>query len=458
MLPAPPPPQEKNMDIREAYNQKLRTPEEAVKVVRSGDWIDYGWNACAPVALDRALAERYQELHDVKVRGAVLMARPAIMSIPDTAEHFIWNSWHMGGLERKLIDEGCAYYIPLRYSELPRYYRENVEPIHVAMIQVSPMDDEGYFSYGLNASHLQALFEKAEIIILEVNRKYPRCHGGDDTRIHISRVDMVVEGGDPDLNQLPAAAPNEVDRAVADLIVSQIPNGACLQLGIGGMPNAVGSLIAQSDLKDLGVHTEMYVDAFVDLALAGKINGSKKAIDRGLQVFAFGAGTQKLYDYLHENPQCRAYPVDYTNDVRVIAQLDNFISINNAVDVDLFGQVNAESSGIRHISGAGGQQDFVLGAYLSHGGKSFVCCASTIRGKDGSLQSRIRPTLREGSVVTDTRCNVQYLVTEYGMVNLKGATTWERAERIISIAHPDFREELIREAERMKIWRQSAKR
>ena len=446
------------MDIREAYNQKLRTPEEAVKVVRSGDWTDYGWNACAPVALDRALAERYQELHDVKVRGAVLMARPAIMSVPDTAEHFIWNSWHMGGLERKLIDEGCAYYIPLRYSELPRYYRENVDPIHVAMIQVSPMDDEGYFSYGLNASHLQALFEKAEVIILEVNRKYPRCHGGDDTRIHISRVDMVVEGGDPDLNQLPAAAPNEVDRAVANLIVSQIPNGACLQLGIGGMPNAVGSLIAQSDLKDLGVHTEMYVDAFVDLALAGKINGSKKAIDRGLQVFAFGAGTQKLYDYLHENPQCRAYPVDYTNDVRVIAQLDNFISINNAVDVDLFGQVNAESSGIRHISGAGGQQDFVLGAYLSKGGKSFVCCASTIRGKDGSLQSRIRPTLREGSVVTDTRCNVQYLVTEYGMVNLKGATTWERAERIISIAHPDFREELIREAERMKIWRQSAKR
>ncbi|MGN8891261.1 butyryl-CoA:acetate CoA-transferase [Dysosmobacter sp. HCP28S3_G4] len=446
------------MDIREAYNQKLRTPEEAVKVVRNGDWIDYGWNACAPVALDRALAERYQELHDVKVRGAVLMARPAIMSVPDTAEHFIWNSWHMGGLERKLIDEGCAYYIPLRYSELPRYYRENVDPIHVAMIQVAPMDDEGYFSYGLNASHLQALFEKAEVIILEVNRKYPRCHGGDDTRIHISRVDMVVEGGDPDLNQLPAAAPNEVDRAVADLIVSQIPDGACLQLGIGGMPNAVGSLIAQSDLKDLGVHTEMYVDAFVDLALAGKINGSKKAIDQGLQVFAFGAGTQKLYDYLHENPQCRAYPVDYTNDVRVIAQLDNFISINNAVDVDLFGQVNAESSGIRHISGAGGQQDFVLGAYLSKGGKSFVCCASTIRGKDGSLQSRIRPTLREGSVVTDTRCNVQYLVTEYGMVNLKGATTWERAERIISIAHPDFREELIREAERMKIWRQSAKR
>ena len=445
------------MDVRKEYEKKLCTAREAVKVVRSGDWIDYGWNACAPAALDEALAERYQELQDVKVRGAVLMKRPAILSVPDTAEHFIWNSWHMSGLERKLIDEGIAYYIPLRYSELPRWYRENVEPIRAAMIQVAPMDEEGYFSYGLNASHLEALFERAEIIILEVNRNYPRCYGGEDTRIHISRVDMVVEGEHPMLNQLPAAAPSQVDQAVADLIVSQIPNGACLQLGIGGMPNAVGSLIARSDLKDLGVHTEMYVDAFVEMAQAGKINGSKKAIDKGLQVYAFGAGTQKLYEYLHENPMCRACNVGYTNDARTIAQIDNFISINNAVDVDLYGQVNAESSGVRHISGAGGQQDFVLGAYLSNGGKSFICCASTMKDKNGVLHSRIRPTLREGSVVTDTRANVHWLVTEYGMVNLKGASVWERAERIISIAHPDFREELIREAERMKIWRKTSK-
>lgn len=446
------------MDIRQEYQRKLCTAEEAVKVVRSGDWIDYGWNACAPVALDRALAARYEELYDVKARGAVLMARPAILSVPDTAEHFTWNSWHMSGLERKLIDEGIAWYIPLRYSELPRYYRENVDPIHVAMIQVAPMDEEGYFSYGLNASHLEALFEKAEVIILEVNRNYPRCLGGENTRIHISRVDMVVEGDDPFLNQLPAAAPSEVDRVVANQIVSQIPDGACLQLGIGGMPNAVGSLIADSDLKDLGVHTEMYVDAFVDIARAGKINGRKKTIDTGKQVYAFAAGTQKLYDYLHENPECMATSVDYTNDARIISQIDNFISINNAVDIDLFGQVNAESAGIRHISGAGGQLDFVLGAYLSQGGKSFICCSSTMKDRSGQLHSRIRPTLQTGSVVTDTRTNVHYLVTEYGMVNLKGASTWARAEKIISIAHPDFREELIREAERMKIWRRSAKR
>lgn len=446
------------MNYTQEYQKKLRTAEEAVKVVQSGDWIDYGWAACTPEALDRALAARYEELWDVKVRGAVLMFRPAIFSVPDTAAHFCWNSWHMGGLERRLMDEGIAYYIPLRYSELPRYYRENVDPVHVAMFQVSPMDEEGYFSYGLNASHLEALCEKAEIVILEVNKNYPRCFGGRDARIHISQVDMIVEGDNPALKELGSLPATEIDRAVARQIVELIPNGACLQLGIGGMPNTVGSLIAESDLKDLGVHTEMYVDAFVDIARAGKITGRKKAIDTGKQVFAFGAGTKKLYDYVHENPECVAMNVGYTNDVRTIAQLDNFISINNAVDIDLTGQINAESSGIRHISGAGGQLDFVLGAYLSQGGKSFICCSSTTKDKNGVLQSRIRPTLREGSVVTDTRTNLHYLVTEYGMVNLKGATTWERAERIISIAHPDFREELIREADRMKIWRRSAKR
>lgn len=446
------------MDIRQEYKQKLRTAEEAVRVVRCGDWIDYGWAACTPDALDRALADRYEELWDVKVRGAVLMSRPAILSVPDTADHFCWNSWHMGGLERRLIDEGIAYYIPLRYSELPRYYRENVDPVHVAMFQVSPMDKDGYFSYGLNASHLQALCEKAEIVILEINNNYPYCLGGQDARIHISQVDMIVEGDNPALKELGSVPATDIDRAVATQIVDLIPNGACLQLGIGGMPNTVGSLIAESDLKDLGVHTEMYVDAFVDMALAGKISGRKKAIDTGKQVFAFGAGTQKLYDYVHKNPECMAANVGYTNDVRTIAQLDNFISINNAVDLDLTGQVNAESSGIRHISGSGGQLDFVLGAYLSNGGKSFICCSSTMTDKTGTLQSRIRPTLKEGSTVTDTRCNLHYLVTEHGMVNLKGATTWERAERIISIAHPHFREDLIRDAERMKIWRRSSKR
>ena len=232
--------------------------------------------------------------------------------------------------------------------------------------------------------------------------------------------------------------------------------GIDIALGIGGMPNTIGKMIAESDLKDLGVHTEMYVDAFVDIAMAGKITGAKKSIDRFRQAFAFGAGTKKMYDYINDNPALMSAPVDYTNDARVIAQIDNFISINNAVDVDLFGQISAESSGIRQISGAGGQMDFVIGAFLSNGGKSFICLSSTFTSKDGTVHS-IRPTLAEGSAVTDTRPQTMYLVTEYGMVCLKGMSAWERAEAIISLAHPDFRDDLIKEAEKMKIWRKSNK-
>ncbi len=348
----------------------------------------------------------------------------------------------------------------MRYSELPRFYREMPEDQapDVAVFQVSPMDEHGFFNFGPSASHMAAVCETAKIVIVEVNENMPVCFGGFHEGIHVSRVDMIVEGSNPSIAEMGGGgAATEVDEAVAKLIVSQIPDGACLQLGIGGMPNAVGSLIAKSDLKDLGVHTEMYVDAFVDIAKAGKITGAKKNIDKGRQVYAFGAGTKKLYDYLNKNPECMSAPVDYTNDIRSISALDNFMSINNAVDLDLFGQVNAESAGTRPISGAGGQLDFVLGAYLSKGGKSFICCSSTFKTKDGQLKSRILPTLNPGSIVTDTRANIHYLVTEYGMVNLKGLSSWQKAEAIISVAHPQFRDELIKEAEKMHIWRRSNK-
>lgn len=446
------------MDFSQEYQSKLKTADEAVKVVQSGDWVDYGWCTGIPDALDRALAKRTDELRDVKVRGGILLKPLAIFEREDAGEHFCWNSWHMGGLERKLIARGCAYYSPIRYSELPRYYRENIQPDDVAMFVVAPMDKHGYFNFGPNASHLMAICETAKHIIVEVNENMPRCLGGMEEGIHISQVDAIVEGENPAIGELGGGGPaTDIDKAVAKLIVDEIPNGACLQLGIGGMPNAVGSLIAESDLKDLGVHTEMYVDAFVDIARAGKINGSKKNIDRFRQTYAFGAGTKKMYDYLDENPELMSAPVDYTNDVRNIAKLDNFISINNAVDFDLFGQINAESAGTKHISGAGGQLDFVMGAYMSHGGKSIVCCSSTFTRKDGTVESRIQPTLAPGSIVTDTRANTHYLVTEYGKVCLKGLSTWERTEKIISIAHPDFRDWLIEEADKMHIWRRSNK-
>lgn len=446
------------MGFENEYQQKLVSADKAVELVQSGDWVDYGWCTGTPDVLDKALAKRTDELRDVKLRGGILLKPLAVFKREDAGEHFCWNSWHMGGLERKLIARGCSYYAPIRYSELPRYYRENIKPDNVAMFQVAPMDEHGYFNFGPNASHMMAVCETASHIIVEVNQNMPRCLGGKEESIHISKVEYIVEGDNPPIGELGGGAPaTEVDKAVAKLIVDEIPNGACLQLGIGGMPNAVGSMIAESDLKDLGVHTEMYVDAFVDIAKAGKINGAKKNIDRYRQTYAFGAGTQKMYDYLNENPELMSAPVDYTNDIRQISALDNFISINNAVDVDLFGQINAESAGTKHISGAGGQLDFVLGAYLSKGGKSFICCSSTFTTKDGTMKSRIVPTLNPGSIVTDTRANTHYLVTEYGKVCLKGLSTWEKTEAIISIAHPDFRDELIAEAEKMHIWRRSNK-
>ena len=440
------------------YQSKLTTAEEAVKVIKSGDWVDYGFCNTHPHVLDEALARRAPELEDVKVRGGIALWKPAIFDIEEPAKHIIYNSHHTSGFERKHIDTGACFYEPMRYSELPRYYYDHINPPDVAMIQVGPMDKHGYFNFGVSASHMKAICDTAKILIVEVNQNMPRCLGGFGESVHISDVDMIVEGRNDPMGQLLSAVPTEIDKAVAKQVVERIPNGACLQLGIGGMPNAVGMLLCESDLKDMSVHTEMYVEAFVDLSLCGKISGANKSIDHGRQTYSFAAGSQRVYDFLDDNRMCMAAPVSYVNDIRTIAAIDNFMSINNAVDIDLYGQVSSETSGIRHISGAGGQQDFVLGAYLSNGGKSFICLSSTFKKKDGTLASRIRPTLAEGSIVTDTRVNTMYVVTEYGCVNLKGLSSWERAEALISIAHPDFREELIQAAQKQKICHPNNKR
>lgn len=446
------------MNFIDEYNKKKVTADEAVKIIKSGDWVDYGFSVTTVDALDKALSKRTDELTDINLRGAILPKMPAVFAREDAGEHFTWNSWHFSGIERQLANRGLAFYAPITYSELPRYYRDLDTPSNVVMMQVAPMDENGYFNFGPSASHLATACERAEHIIVEVNRNMPYCIGGPDAGVHISKVDFIVEGENPPISAFGSGGiASEVDKTIAEHILEHIPNGACLQLGIGGMPNALGSLIAHSDLKELGVHTEIYSDGFVDIAQAGKITGQHKNLDKGRQTFVFAAGTQKVYDYIHNNPEMLSAPSDYVNDIRIIAAQDNLISINNCVDMDLYGQISSESSGFKQITGAGGQLDFVLGAYLSKGGKSFICCSSTYTDHDGNLHSRIRPTLSAGSAVTATRACVQYLATEQGLVNLKGLSMWQRAEAIISIAHPSFRDELIKDAKKMGIWRKTNK-
>ena len=443
------------MSHAKEYRAKLATPADAVRVVRSGDWVEYGQFAVQAVALDRALAARKDELWDVKIRATTRAAgTPEVVKADPTAEHFAYHNLHFSAGDRKLHDQGVCWFVPILYHEVPRYYRENCR-LDVAMLPTAPMDAHGYFNFSLANSFSRAICDKATTVILEVNSNLPVCLGGREEAIHISEVDAVVEA-DWDIPELPAAAPNETDRKIATLIMGEIEDGSCLQLGIGGMPNAVGSMIARSSLKDLGIHTEMFCDAMVELAETGHVTGARKTADRCKIVYTFCLGTRKAYEFLDRNPGCASYPVDYTNDPFVIAQNDKVVAINNCVEMDLFGQVCSESSGTRQISGTGGQVDFTYGAYRSKGGKAFLCLGSTY-DKKGTLVSRIKPLLTEGAIVTTPRSFVSHVVTEYGIVNLKGMSTWERAEAIIGLAHPDFREDLVKAAEKLGIWRRSGR-
>ena len=445
------------MDFSHEYRQKLVSAEAAVQVVKSGDWVDYGFGVTQPVLLDAALARRKEELQDIKVRGTLAVKPRQIVEVDQKREVFTYSSWHFTGYERKLHDRGLCNYIPLLYRNKPRLYRNELQ-VDVAMIAVAPMDKHGYFNFSLTNSATKAILDTAKIVIVEINEKLPYAMGGREECVHISEVDYIVEGGTTELVELPITESDEVDQKVASLIAEDIVDGATIQLGIGGMPNAVGNLIAQSDVKDLGMHTEMLVDAYLTLYEQGKLTNRRKALDKGKGAWTFCLGSRKLYEWVDANPFLAAYPVDYTNDPAVIAQIDNFISVNNCVEVDLYGQICAESAGVRQISGTGGQLDFVTGSYLSRGGKSFVCFrSSAMDKKSGRNSSRVVPTLPTGGIVTDPRTQVHFLVTEWGKVNLAGCSTWERAEKIISIAHPDFRDNLIKEAEKMNIWRRSNK-
>lgn len=443
------------MDYLKEYKQKLRTPEEAVKVVKSGDWVDYTSNVAFPYLLDGALAKRRDELTDVKIRGNLIFGPIQVVECDPEREHFIYNSWHCSSYERALGDKGLCNYIPMVFRDCTEYYRVFLD-VNVAMMTVPPMDDHGYFNLSCAAGIAKGILDKADIVILEINDKLPVIYGAFDEAIHISEVDYVVEGEHPDLPQFHIGEATEADKAIAGFILPHIQDGSALQLGIGTMPNVIGKQIAESDIKDLSMHTELCSDAYYELYKAGKITNKKKSLFPGKGLTGIVFGSQQLYDWVDRNPAVMIAPLSYVNAPEHIAQFDNMVSINNCISVDLYGQINAESVGFRQISGTGGQLDYLTGAAMARGGKAFICLDSVFTDKKGQLHSNIKPYFT-GDIVTDPRSQAYFIVTEYGAVNLTGRSTWERAEMLISVAHPNFRDDLVAAAEKQGIWRKTNK-
>ncbi len=440
------------------YKEKLRTPEEAVKCIKSGDWVDYGFFNGEPKALDKALAQRKDELRDVHIRSGIsLPPLPEVAQCDDTMKHFQWDSWHFGGFEAKLGDKGIVSYSPLLYHEVPGYYSKNEVLMDAAMFRVTPMDRFGYFNFGINTSHLEAVCQNAKIVILEENENMPYVNGHYGQHIHISEVDYVVRGENEKMASVPAMEATEAEKKISEFIVEDLHDGCCIQLGIGGLPNYLGKEIAAAGLRDLGVHTEMMADAYYDMWKAGCISGKKKEIDRGQMVCAFALGSQELYDFMHRNPMVQAYAVDYTNNPFIISKLSNVVSINACLEVDFYGQVTSEMQGTRQITGTGGQWDFVYGSYHSPGGRSFLCMPSTFTDKAGRLHSKIKPFLTPGAACTVSRQLSHYIVTEYGKALMKCQSVWQRTENLIAIAHPQFQDELALEANKLGFWTQTNK-
>ena len=439
--------------IFEEYRQKLTTAEEAVKCVKSGDWVDYTMAHGIPVMLDKALAKRKNELSDIKVRGCMTLRPLAILEVDPQKEVFTYHSWHFSRYDREMSDKGLCYYIPLVYRNEPIHYKRTID-VDVAMISVTSMDKHGYFGFSLNNSTSKAILDNASVVIVEVNNNLPKVFGLCSDCVHVSEVDYIVEGENGPLPIIEEQREDAVSKQIARFIIDDIRDGSVLQLGVGRLPNAIGKYIAESDIADLGVHTEMLSDAYYTIFRNGKLTNRRNVINPGVGVWSFALGSQDLYEWVEENPGFRSAPIDYTNSPYVMSKIPRFVSINSCLKIDLFGQICAESAGVRQISGTGGQLDFLTGAYRSEGGKAYICLNSTyLDTKSGELKSCITSSLSSGEIVTDPRSQVCYVVTEFGKVNLAGCSTWERAEKLISIANPKFQQQLERQAHEMGILR-----
>ena len=427
------------MDWRTLYADRICTAKEAVSHIRSGDRVVTAHACGEPVILTDAMTECADEYgyKDVEIVHMVAMGKAGYCA-PEMSEHFRHNALFLGASTRAAIAEGRGDFTPVFFSEVPELLRTKLHP-NVALISVSEPDEHGNCSYGISCDYTKPAAEAADIVIAQVNRKMPRVFG--DNIIHISEIDYIVEE-ESDLIQLMPPKIGEVQKKIGENIASLVKDGDCLQLGIGAIPDA--ALMFLKDKKDLGIHSEMFSDGVVELINAGVITNKCKQINTGRSVATFLMGTDKLYDYANDNPAVELYPVDYVNDPYVIRQNDNVVSINSCVEVDLFGQVCSESVGLQEISGVGGQVDFVRGANMSKGGRTIMAMPAT--AAKGTI-SKIVPFLTHGAAVTTSRCDVDYVVTEYGIAQLRGNTLKERARQLINITAPEFRDVLIAEYE-----------
>jgi 4-hydroxybutyrate CoA-transferase len=426
----------------EDYKKKLVTAEEALSVIRSGDRVYISGNAATPYFLMRALAARKDELEDVELSHVLLLGEDPF-SEPGMEGHFRHNSLFVGPADRKAINEGRADYVPIFLHQIPDLFYSGEMPIDVAIMHLSPPDEHGFMSYGVEVLASKAAAETAKTVIAQVNEKMPRVLG--DSFIHASRVHKVVEVSE-DLPQLEKKPFSEVERKIGHFIADLIDDGSTLQLGIGGIPDAVFS--ALKGRKDLGIHTEMVSDGVMEAIQEGIITGAKKTFHPYKVILTFLLGSEELYDFADNNPVFEAHPTDYTNHPFNVSRNDKMVAVNSAIEVDISGQVCSDSIGTYIYSGFGGQVDFIRGAAHSKGGKPIIAVPATAKGGE---VSRIVPFLKKGAGVVTTRADVKYVVTEYGVAYLHGKNLQERTKALINIAHPRFRPDLIKEAKQRNL-------
>lgn len=430
-------------NILKLYNQKLTTAEEAVKHIKSDDHVVIQPGCAAPNELIRAMVNRKDELENVTVYHILIVGDLPYVK-PGMEKHFKHKAFFIGANTRSAVNEGRSEFIPIFLSEVPLLFKLGRITTDIALLNVSPPDEHGFCSYGVDVGTIKTPAEKSKIIIAQVNKNMPRALG--DSFIHINKIHYLVEFDEP-IKELPQVDPDttpetlavydQIGKNVADLI----EDGSTLQMGIGAIPDSVMKYLHSK--KDLGIHTEMFSDGIIELVEAGIINGEKKTLHPGKIIAGFVLGTRKVFDFIDNNPIIEFHPQEYVNDPFVISKNNKMVAINSALEVDLTGQVCADSIGTKLYSGIGGQVDFIRGASKSEGGKPIIAIPSTTKG---DTISRIVPTLKPGAGVVTSRGDVDYIVTEYGSVNLWGKTIQERAKALISIAHPKFRDELTKYA------------